>query len=80
LTEHLQTIFELTSDVAFGFADRDSKRAAHDFQKGQKRRLLAIRGAASGEDKMAFVGMPLPEFMEQPGFTYARLARNVDYS
>ena len=73
-----QPHFQLLRNLLLGFASADPERAAHHFDEGQERRLLAVRRAASRQDKGPVLADALAELVQQARLAHARLGRKID--
>ena len=76
--ERGQPHLQFLRNVLLRLAGTDPERAAHHFDEGEERRLLAVGRAASRQHKGALLADALAELMQEARLAHARLGREID--
>ena len=76
--ERAQPDLQLPRHFVFGFAGAEPKRSAHDFNKREERRVLAVRRAASGQHDSAVGADAAAKLVDEAGLANAGFASDID--
>src|SRR5260370_37892816 len=77
--QYIQPELKLARDLILGFTGADLKRATHDLDEGQERRLPTVGRAASRQDEHLLLVDALTELVEQARLAHAWLGHDVNH-